>query len=562
MFLENMMNFNRFFNNAELEAIIKEWAEKYPKLVKTSEIGRSYQDQPIWLLTITNQETGPDIEKPAVWIDANIHATEIAGTTTSIALAHTLITKYGDDDSITRLVNTSVYYIVPRVNPDGAALALKEIPEYVRSGVRPYPYQDKQEGLHSADIDEDGRILTMRIKDPYGDWKVSSLDSRLMERRKPDDLFGDFYRLLPEGYVEDYDGFMITVAKPHRALDFNRNFPVQWRPESEQRGAGPYPTSESEIKALVDFITTHPNINTAITYHTYSGVILRPPSIHSDDELDANDLWVYKAIGKRGTELVGYPNVSVYHEFRYHPKQVISGVFDDWMFSILGIFAFTVEQWDIISNAGIKDRKFIDWLRDHPHEDDHKILKWAEENIGEGAYVDWYEFQHPQLGKLELGGWNSMYTWRNPPHRFMGEEAERNVPFALALGKMLPHLVIHTLKVSQISPDTYSINLVIENDGFLPTYTSNQGKKQDAIRPIRVKLEIPETAEILNGKLKEELGHLEGRSNKIGSIFTIASPTDNRGRLEWTLKVQKGTIIQLHIESERAGSIHKELELK
>jgi murein tripeptide amidase MpaA len=557
-----MMDFNRYFNNKELGMTIKEWAEKYPNLISVKEIGKSYEGRSIWLLIISNHATGSDLEKPAVWIDANLHATEIAGTTTSLSLAYKLLAEHGKDESITQMVDSSVYYVVPRVNPDGAELAMADIPEYIRSGVRPYPYQDKQEGLHSKDIDEDGRILTMRIKDPNGDWKISSLDPRLMERRKPDELSGEYYRLLPEGYLEDYDGYIISVAKPHRSLDFNRNFPVEWRPESEQRGAGPYPASEPEIKALVDFITDHPNINAAITYHTYSGAILRPPCICSEDEMDANDLWVYKAIGKRGTDLVGYPTVSVYNEFRYHPKQVISGVFDDWMYSHLGVYAFTVEQWDIISKAGIKDRKFIEWLRDHPHEEDQKILAWADENVGEDAFVDWYSYQHPQLGKVELGGWNDMYTWRNPPHHFMGEEAERNVSFALSLGRMLPHLEIHTLEVTKISVDSYTLNLVVDNSGFFPTYTSNQGKKQDAMRPVRVELEIPDGVKVLNGRVKVELGHLEGRSNKIGSIFTIASPTDNRGRLEWTLKAHEGTKLLIHVKSERAGTIHREIVLE
>ncbi|KPL06820.1 carboxypeptidase [bacterium SM23_57] len=555
------MDFNRYFNNKELESIIKDWEEKFPNLLKISKIGKSYEGRPIWILIVTNQVTGTDNEKPAVWIDANIHATEIAGTTTSLSLVYTLLSDYGKDETITKIVDSSVYYVVPRVNPDGAELALADIPEYVRSGVRPYPYQDKQEGLHGKDIDNDGRILTMRIQDPNGDWKISELDPRLMERRKPDDVNGKYYRLLPEGYLEDYDGYRISIAKPHRSLDFNRNFPSEWRPEAQQRGAGPYPTSEPEIKAMVEFITNHPNINAAISYHTYSGAILRPPSLHPDDEMDTDDLWTYKAIGKRGTDLVGYPNVSVYHEFRYHPKEVISGVFDDWMYNHLGIFAFTVEQWDIVSEAGISERKFIDWLRDHPHEDDHKILVWADENVGKDAYVDWYEYQHPQLGKVELGGWNNMYTWRNPPHHMMGKEAARNVPFALALGRMLPHLVIQTLEINKISEYTYTVNLVVDNSGFFPTYTSNQGKKQGGIRPIRVELETPEGLEILNGRNKEELGHLEGRSNKIGSIFLIASPTDNRERLEWTLKTKQGTKLLMHIKSERAGVIHREIVL-
>jgi murein tripeptide amidase MpaA len=555
------MDFNRYFTNQELEDTLNEWINTYPELISVEVIGQSHEGRPIWLLRVTNKKTGLDTEKPAVWIDANIHAAEIAGTTTSMLLIYTLLKEYGTDQQITQLLNSSVYYIVPRVNPDGAELAMSEIPQYVRSGVRPYPWEDKAEGVHSKDIDLDGRILTMRIPDPNGDWKVSSLDPRLMERRGIDEHGEQYYRLLPEGIIEDFDGYQIKIANPHQGLDFNRNFPVKWRPENDQRGAGPYPGSEPEIKALLSFISSHPNINAAITYHTYSGVILRPPSTHPDDDMDADDLWSYKAIAKRGTEITGYPNVSVYHDFRYHPKQVISGVFDDWMFSHLGIFAFTVELWDIVGRAGIEDRKFIEWMRDHPHEDDLKILQWADENCGDDAYVDWYEFDHPQLGVIEMGGWNNMYTWRNPPHHFMGEEAARNVPFALALGKMLPHLQIHTLDVTEVGTGTYTINLVVDNDGFFPTYTSNQGKKRKSMREVRVELDIPEGVEVINGRHKETLGHLEGRSNKIGQTFMLATPTDNRARREWTVKASAGTKLDLHIFSERAGSIHKQIRL-
>lgn len=556
------MNFNHYYTNQELDTTLHEWAQVYPRIISVTELGRSYEERPIWLLTITNHESGPDTEKPAVWIDANIHATEIAGTTTALKLVHTLLGEYGKNQEITRLLDTSVYYIVPRLNPDGAELAMAEIPQYVRSGVRPYPWEEKGEGLHSQDIDRDGRILQMRIKDPNGNWKISSLDSRLMERRDPDEQGGEYYRILPEGSLEDYDGYQIKLAKSYHGLDFNRNFPLDWRPEADQQGAGPYPVSEPEIKAMVDFITDHHNINAALTYHTYSGVILRPLSSQPDEDMDTNDLWVYKAVAKRGTELTGYPNLSVYHDFRYHPKEITTGAFDDWVYNHLGIFAFTVELWDIVGRAGIAERKYIEWLRDHPHDDDLKILKWADENAGEGAYVDWYEYNHPQLGAIELGGWNNFYTWRNPPHHLMGEEAERNVPFALALGYMLPHLDIHTLKVSKVSESTFTLNLVVDNSGFLPSYTSNQGKKRGAMREVRVELELPKEVEILNGRQKSVLGHLEGRSNKIGQTFIAATPTDNRGRLEWTFKAPQGSVIKLHILSERAGKLHREVILE
>jgi murein tripeptide amidase MpaA len=556
------MDFNRYFTNDEITACLHEWTAAYPELCTLIQIGESYEKRPIWLVSLTNRNTGPDIEKPAVWIDANIHATEITGSTTALSLIYSLLDGYGKNEQATRLLDHSVYYVTPRVNPDGAALAMKDSPRYVRSGVRAYPFLEKEEGLHEEDIDGDGRIIQMRIPDPNGDWKVSSLDPRLMEKRGPAEMGGQYYRLLFEGKLEEYDGIMIPLARPLQGLDFNRNFPFEWRTEGEQSGAGPYPASEPEIKALVDFVARHHNINLAITYHTFGRVILRPFSTKADEEMETNDLWVYKKIGELGTSITGYRNVSVFHDFKYHPKEVTTGAFDDWMYDHRGIFAYTIELWDLPTEAGIKDRKLIEWYRDHPHEEDVQILKWAEENAGAKAYTDWFPFEHPQLGSVELGGWDHMYTWRNPPASIVGAEAARNIPFALALGDMLPHLELHKLEVYDLGKGDYRLTLVVQNGGFLPTYTSHQGKKRKAMRPVRAELELPPGVTLLNGKKRTDLGHLEGRSNKldVASVWGEA-PTDHRARSEWVMHANEPVVIKLHVQSERAGALHMEIHL-
>ncbi|MCA9759893.1 MAG: carboxypeptidase, partial [Candidatus Eisenbacteria bacterium] len=176
------------------------------------------------------------------------------------------------------------------------------------------------------------------------------------------------------------------------------------------------------IRAVLEFVSAHPNIFGAITFHTFSRVILRPFSSKPDDEMDTTDLWVYQAIGERGTELTKYPCCSVNHDFRYHPKQVIGGAFDDWAYEHLGVFAFTIELWDLATASGITEKaekkKFIEWFRIHPVEDDYKILDFVNENAPK-ALVPWREFDHPQLGKIEIGGWDWMYSWRNPPHALL-----------------------------------------------------------------------------------------------------------------------------------------------
>lgn len=548
------MNLNHYFNNEDLETVLRDWVETYPRLIARSELGRSHEGRPIPLLTLTNQETGADTDKAAIWIDANIHATEIAGTTTALAIVHTLLSGYGSDAHITRLLDQVTFYIAPRLNPDGAALAMAENPRYVRSGTRPYPEDERAPGLHAEDIDGDGRILQMRVQDPNGEWKVSPLDARLMQLRGPDEHEGVFYRLFPEGRIEAFDGYLITMARPLQGLDFNRNFPFEWQPESTEQGAGPYPASEPETRAAVTFITSHPNINIAITYHTYGGVILRPYSTRADEQMETDDLWVYQRMGERGKEFTEYPCLSIYHGFRYHPKEVTHGGFDDWVYDFMGIFAFTIELWDLRVQAGIEVKEYIEWFRNHPHEEDLKILRWLEEHGGDGAIVDWYPYDHPQLGKIEIGGFNRLFTWSNPPRHWIGAEAERNVPFALSLADMLPRLEVRELSVEALGAESYRLRLVVENSGFLPSYTSAQGRKRKASRPIRVKLGLPDGVSLMLGKARTELGHLAGRSHRLDvSSGYASSPTDNRAWAEWIVHGPAGAEIDIEILGDRIG---------
>lgn len=555
------MDYSHYYTNDEIESVLQDWQKVFPNLAQVSRIGESFEKRPIWLLTLTNHAMGSAGGKPAVWLDANIHATELTGTTVTLYIAHQLLENYGKDPRITRLLDQNTYYIVPRLNPDGAALAMAANPRFVRSGVRPYPYPDKQEGLHEEDIDHDGRILQMRIPDPNGDWKVSTQDPCLMEKRGPDENGGEYYRLLSEGMLEAFDGWNIKEARSLAGLDFNRNFPFEWRPEGVQHGAGPYPASEPEIRAVVDFVSSHANINLAVTYHTFAGVILRPFSTKPDDQMNTDDLWVYQKIGKRGSDLTGYRNVSVYHDFLYHPKEVTTGAFDDWMYDQQGVFAFTIELWDLPTAAGVKERKLIDWYRDHPHEQDVQILKWADEHAP-GKYVPWYAFEHPQLGKVELGGWDFLYTWRNPPPACLEAEVTRNYPFALALGEMLPHLAVKELKASALGGDAYHINLVLENNGYLPTSTSQVGKNRAMKHPILVEMTLGESMSLVQGKLKTELEHLEGRSNKFDVTQAGGfSPTDNRVRTEWVVQAPEHGSLALRVACPRGGNLYLKVDL-
>ena len=125
--------------------------------------------------------------------------------------------------------------------------------------------------------------------------------------------------------------------------------------------------------------------------------------------------------------MTGYPNVSTFHDFKYHPKEVTTGGFDTWAYDQRGVFSWTVEFWSPMQQAGIEKFKFIDWFRDHPLEDDLKLMKWNDEVLKGKGFMPWKPFDHPQLGKVELGGWDWLHMWTNPPLEFIGK-GDRAVP--------------------------------------------------------------------------------------------------------------------------------------
>lgn len=558
--------FDQFYRYEELTALLFSYAEALPNLVSVRSIGKSYEGRDIWVLVLTNTATGADVDKPAFWLDGNIHAAELTASTTCLYYLHHLATLYGADDQVTQLLDSRCIYMVPRLNPDGAELALADRPRHIRSSTRRYPFDEEPvDGLSMEDVDGDGRILTMRVLDPHGGYKKHPADPRLMVAREPGEFGGEYYRLMPEGFIKNHDGLTVTVNRDREGLDLNRNFPSEWRQEYKQLGAGPYPTSEPEVRAMVDFITSHPNIGAAISYHTHSGVILRPMGTCSDDDMIPEDLWAYKQFSKLGEQHSGYPAISIWHEFKYHPKEVITGT-QDWVYEHLGALFWVVELWSPNKEAGIEGYKWIDWFREHPVEDDLKLLKWSDEQCGGQAHVDWRPFHHPQLGPVEIGGWDKMNFWRNPPPHLREREAARFPRWMNQIALSLPKLELLRTEVRALGPDTWRVRLAVANSGYLPAYVTRRALERKVVRGVMFEIHLPAgnpELSLISGKERMEGPQLEGHAPKQSQQAFLPSReiTADRAVGEWVVRAPQGTRLALSASAERAGTVRTEVVL-
>lgn len=552
---------DRYYRYDHLTELLHNWANDYPNLMTIESIGKTYEGRELWAVTVTNQQTGEHQEKPATFVDANIHAGEVTGCATVLWLLNHLLTNYGSDEHITRLLDETVLYAVPAIMIDGMEMYLTT-PNRMRSSVRPYPEPEEQDGLVRGDLDGDGRSLQMRIKDSNGPWKISPEDNRVMIRREPDEMGGEYYFVLPEGLIKDWDGGAVKIAPELHGLDLNRNFPHQWAPEWTQRGAGELPLSETETRALAEFLTNRPNIFATQHFHTWSGVILRPSTGQPDEDLPKLDLKVYKALGKMGEEETGYKCVSIFHDFAYDKKTPIYGAVLEWVYLTFGAYAFSTELWSLPQKAGIEIKDYIGWMLDHPAEDDIAMARALDELDGGEGIAQWKPFDHPQLGEVEIGGWDYKFAWQNPPGSLLEEVTSGNARFVVRKMGTGPRIVFNDVKAESLGGDMFRVSVIVQNTGFLPTYVSERGKETGRIKPVKVALVGQEGVTLISGKAEEELGHLDGRANQYGSLGVPGQlPILSRGRVEWVVSGAPDTGIELTAISTKAGTVRANVKL-
>ncbi len=531
---EGAIAFDRYHRVEEFDEYLTAAARKYPDLVTVLEIGRSRLGRPILAVEINNPETGPAAEKPGFYVDGNIHGGEVLGGEGALYFVDYLVTRYGTDPNITALIDTRAFYVVPLVNPDGRAISV-DSPENHRWNVR--PVDEDGDGLVDEDppedLDGDGRILRMRVPDPDGRWKISPDDPRRMMRRGRDENGGSYYRLYAEGIDNDEDGSFNEDRVG--GVDLNRNFPANWDPA--QFASGPYPLSEPETHALVEYITSRPNIAAIHTFHTSGGLLLRFPTLADQDwEFPQPDLEDYHAIAEAGVEITGYAN------FAYEKQTIVDlmspghGVFNDWGSKVFGVLAMTTEMWRHAIGEG-----------------QEALFAWNDAVLDGNGFVSWYAYDHPQLGSVELGGWDRWST-ASPPEHMIEEELQRNVQWVLTFAERLPRVSILSADAQPGSaPGSVRVTAEVGNVGWMPTATAHAAEVLRIAKPVRVKLSLA-NAKLFEGESEVELGVLRGARN--GEMDTRT--------LRWEIRItdpNREARVDIEVWSEKGGVARRSVRI-
>lgn len=554
-------DFDRFLRYDELTAWLDQLADAHPSLVTVEQYGTSFEGRDLLLVTVTDTSTGTHDSKPAHWVDASIHAVELTATVAACRLLQHLVDGYDrGDERIVQALRTRTFYVVPRVNPDGAEWALADTPRFRRSSVRPWPDADARRwpGLLAEDIDGDGRILDMRIADPNGAWMTHPDEARLLVPVPFDGApaGSERFRVMSEGTIEDYDGFTVPTPRPPEGLDMNRNFPAGWG--TTVPGSGDHPLSEPEIDALVRAIVARPNICGTNAFHTSGGVLLRPSSTAADATLPPNDVWVWKQLAERGTALTGYPAHSVYEDFTWDSTETMSGAADDWTYEHLGVYGWTTEFWDIVHAATGTKMSTKAWYTGATDAESLAVLRWLDGQPGDAAtagFVDWYSFDHPQLGPVELGGWNDLYSWTNPPLHLLRDEIDGHADFAVSQALAAPCLEMPHVHVEQLGDELWRIDVGVANSGWLPTSVTELAKKNDLVAPVVVEVS-GDGFDVVGGPARQRVGQLAGTM-----AATFGSSGGERALASWTVRASGSTTVDITASHARAGRVATQIEI-
>jgi hypothetical protein len=126
---------------------------------------------------------------------------------------------------------------------------------------------------------------------------------------------------------------------------------------------------------------------------------------------------------------------------------------------------------------------------------------------------------------------------------------------------MTPKLEIVTTRVSAIAPEVHTIELVVQNAGYLPTYVSKNALKRKLTRGVIG--EISGAVSLIEGKSREQGPQLEGRAHvgSLQSFFPLGSVTPDRHVFRWVVKGAAGTVVRLTARHERAGTLITEVKL-
>ncbi|MFZ4621176.1 MAG: M14 family metallopeptidase [Bacteroidota bacterium] len=539
----------QYHSQRQLTESLQQLSKQYSH-IKIRSIARTLSGNDVWSVTIGTGETE---KKKAILVVGGIEASSLVGSEHALRFIQSIVQSYDKTDSIKRLLDQTTIYVIPRANPDASESFFSK--PLIERETNDSPYDDDRDGAvdedGTEDLNKDGIISLMRIKDPHGEWIANPDDSRLMKKADPGKGEKGIYRLLTEGIDNDKDEEWNEDAKG--GTDFNRNFTYNY--QFFGKNSGVHQISEEETRALADFVFDHPNIALIFSFSSNDNLMTPWKNESSKGEspvissVTKEDEDYFGLISKRFTEIT---------KLKDAPKPMKGeGAFSEWGYFHAGRWSFAVRPWWPGETAKVKDssavkdsvKKNAEVKKDDKERSDDpsvKVLKWYDAAGIKNISVPWTKISHPDFPKqeVEIGGINP-FVLNNPPAESLEGFSRPYSNFISFLAAQLPSVAVANPKIEKIGNSMFRISVDIVNNGYFPT-NNGLGVKTRWVRNVRVVLDPGKGNTLSSGKTKQILEPIKGSSGYRS--------------LSWTV-IGKGSVT-VSAESPTCGSSELKVELK
>ena len=498
-----------YHNNKSLARHLASLAEQNPDLVRVAGIARSIGKRKVWLVEVGKGAEQDRKTRPAMLVVAGIKGNDLIGSSIAVSWIKHLLEQYETDAEITKLLQTTTFYVVPQLNPDAAEHFFNE--PKCETSRNDKPVDDDHDGLMDEDgpedLNGDGLITSMRIEDPEGEYILDPNDDRLLIKADPLKSEVGAWRYLTEGIDNDHDELWNEDGPG--GVNFNRNFPYNFKFFASD--AGVHQVSEPETRALADFVIDHPNIGIVLTYGAADNLLKTPESAPPPDHrkpmtgIDEDDAGYYEAMGELYRKTLGLD--------KELEDASCTGTFSDWMYFHRGRLSLAAKPWspaiavelskanekktqaedekdaESDSEDEKKDKEKKPEDADERNEKEREELKWFDENSPQ-AFVKWQAIEHPDFPnqRVEVGGY-SPFALTNPPARMIEQIAAKHADFLTIVAQRLPRIGIRKIETRHLGQSVYEVKIQVENTGFLPTSIS-QGQTTREVYPTRLIIEL------------------------------------------------------------------------
>lgn len=570
---------SKYHTYDEMTRAIKSLASSHSDILKVQSLGKTLKGRDIWVMTLRKG----DADQPrALLVTGGVDAVQIAGSEMALRFAEQLANSYGKVDSVTRLLQTTTIYVIPRVNPD-AAETYFEKPLRERSTNFKAADDDKDGAVDEDDVEDvnkDGVITMMRVKDQRGEWMVHPDDTRVMKKADPAKGEKGSYVLYTEGFDNDKDEQWNEDAVG--GVDLNRNFPYNYQYFSSNSGV--YQVSEKESRALAEFVFAHPNIAAVFSFSANDNLTTpwktepRRPSTTETPAVAPGGMPFGRGMddGSRG------PVTSVLEEdqpyYEYMSKQFLditklkdapetkkgTGAFSEWVYFHTGRWSFSVRPWWAPMTSGRRDTASGDAARRprgpvarSPQEastDEYteqlRALKWYDAGGFKDIATAWTEVKHPDFPgrEVEVGGIRP-YMTTNPPADSLNALAQPISKFITYLSAQLSSVSIGNTKIEKVNDNVYRLTIDVFNNGYLPT-NSALGVRVRWPRNVYLSLGLSKDQSLASGRAKQSLRPIKGNGGyqtvswlvvgKTGSTVTVTAESPIAGKATETITLREG----------------------